>query len=924
MSERSRKKRKDDTWTNSELSSALSKSNGAMSDRYKSIKSSKDAENDYRRKEKGKLSQDADVDQYLGSRKDHDRKKKRRDPDESTGEMKKEKHRSRRHDENRSSERRHRRSEGVAEDALSSPGIERKHRSRTKVADEMDPDQKERRRSKKKKDKYSEQELYERESRRHEETEAERRQRKKEKKEKSRKHRDDSESRSKDDSSHKEKRSYRFKEDEDSHSQRSSEAGSHSKRSKSRKEKHERRENEDAYLYKGSKPSEFTKTKTPSPVMASATNVVAANPTPEDDGYNYDDEDFEDYEDDFEDENDFIDQDDDSARMDGGSSTRTGSSFEPSREINEIISAINQENERANSAKSIGSSTTSRRLKSRGSIDSNTEQDLSYPASMSTFVNFGNLKKSQAGPMQRRVLKRQKDLGTLIQLDTCSYDIFELSPVSEYNFYIKSFGDNNARQISTQTNDDTMNIDVQTDGFECIEKWTQHPPVDNKVCGTPTCSKDSSESDTPLSIVGSGTAKFSDFVGYANKLLSCVVDEDIAMKDSAAQRDSKLSFCSSSISLNTALSYLKGRSVQSCTYENGLLAVAYSPAAQDIARVDHKGLVVIWKVSDNSQASHVLVCDAIPVVCTFVPAKSNLVLVGANDGSILLYDLSEQSSSSFHQSVDTQSVRLKHSTYQTSWHTDAHTSPITSMCAVGQHENGNQVLTVEESSKLVVWSVVDVDASVEDDIGLSPNGRYKLLKSVSIDVTNLKKYEGDIKATCATCPFSNVFYIGTDVGLVLAFSRTSQLKMYEPVFGEVPVSNVSFNQTDANIFVVSYKGAFLSIFHTQQQSALFSWKLGMANILNIDWSLNSSAILFGLDSANKLHLWDLVSRDSAPLHSSDLSRPAVCMCVEKKSSKSCIMIAYEAGNIEVHSVLPKFTSPLDNSDGLLSKLTSFF
>ena len=234
------------------------------------------------------------------------------------------------------------------------------------------------------------------------------------------------------------------------------------------------------------------------------------------------------------------------------------------------------------------------------------------------------------------------------------------------------------------------------------------------------------------------------------------------------------------------------------------------------------------------------------------------------------------------------------------------------------------MLTLEESSRLIVWSVVDVDTSVEDDIGLSPYGRYKLLKSVSIDALKLKKHDGDIKATCASCPFSNIFYIGTDVGYVLAFSRSSQLKMYEPSFGEVPVCNISFNQTDAKIFVVAYKGAYLSLFHAKQQTALFSWNFGLSNILSIDWSLTSSSILFGLDSSKTLYLWDLVSRDSSPLHKSDLSRPAVCMCIEKKSDKSSIMVAYEAGNIEVHTVLPKFTTPVNNVKSLLSNLASFF
>ena len=47
----------------------------------------------------------------------------------------------------------------------------------------------------------------------------------------------------------------------------------------------------------------------------------------------------------------------------------------------------------------------------------------------------------------------RQDLSKLIDLDYISVDLFELAPLSEYEVYIKNFGQGDARQVATQYND---------------------------------------------------------------------------------------------------------------------------------------------------------------------------------------------------------------------------------------------------------------------------------------------------------------------------------------------------------------------------------------------------------------------------------------------------------------------------------------
>lgn len=62
-----------------------------------------------------------------------------------------------------------------------------------------------------------------------------------------------------------------------------------------------------------------------------------------------------------------------------------------------------------------------------------------------------------------------------ITLDIMSFSIFELKPIP-YDVYMKMYGNSNCSQNSTQTNDDLMNQDTQTDFLSTNTIWTQFPP----------------------------------------------------------------------------------------------------------------------------------------------------------------------------------------------------------------------------------------------------------------------------------------------------------------------------------------------------------------------------------------------------------------------------------------------------------------
>jgi len=108
------------------------------------------------------------------------------------------------------------------------------------------------------------------------------------------------------------------------------------------------------------------------------------------------------------------------------------------------------------------------------------------------------------------------------------------------------------------------------------------------------------------------------------------------------------------------------------------------------------------------------------------------MFVGTNVGCILVYDLNEPASmhSIIHTDKSSYNV-FRHPTYTTGWIKSSHTSPIISVSCVGKFNKTNQIFSVDEQGHLYIWVVTETLSSVDEDIGLAPCGKIKLMKSTS-------------------------------------------------------------------------------------------------------------------------------------------------------------------------------------------------
>ncbi|XP_063371651.1 cytoplasmic dynein 2 intermediate chain 1, partial [Cydia amplana] len=117
------------------------------------------------------------------------------------------------------------------------------------------------------------------------------------------------------------------------------------------------------------------------------------------------------------------------------------------------------------------------------SLDEGFQDSSSAVSSMRTvevlerplFIDFN---KSKEKKRKRRIvdnmLRRAKDILSMVTLHEMSFTLFEMKPIS-YDLYMATFGRTNYTQSAVQTFDDGITEEIQTDEIDVENKWTQHP-----------------------------------------------------------------------------------------------------------------------------------------------------------------------------------------------------------------------------------------------------------------------------------------------------------------------------------------------------------------------------------------------------------------------------------------------------------------
>ncbi|XP_059612363.1 cytoplasmic dynein 2 intermediate chain 1 [Phlebotomus argentipes] len=189
--------------------------------------------------------------------------------------------------------------------------------------------------------------------------------------------------------------------------------------------------------------------------------------SPDDQEYNYED-DFESYESDFESE---TSSKDDNKSLDCPEEDKSDSADESASTTPTTSPELAQHSK--DEERKLDSGNYELRIqRERSPLDHIEEQNDSG-------VIFGEENISKRIPKKEVKNSRGVELMKKISLDVMTFSLFELKPIP-YEYYMKVYGQGNTTQISTQTENNEMDQDTQTDEHDQESVWTQFPPTFSK------------------------------------------------------------------------------------------------------------------------------------------------------------------------------------------------------------------------------------------------------------------------------------------------------------------------------------------------------------------------------------------------------------------------------------------------------------
>ncbi|KAM6101773.1 cytoplasmic dynein 2 intermediate chain 1 [Theristicus caerulescens] len=677
----------------------------------------------------------------------------------------------------------------------------------------------------------------------------------------------------------------------------------------------------------------------------------------------------ENYEDDFEDyEDDFDDDEDKSEERDAEENLRE-IPFSRTSEIEEIQRAISAENDRIYT--SLPKKTENEKKEPI--------MERQYPSVRNSFcgifMDFQMANQRQnSRSMASKQKKRSSELLPLIDLDfSVSFSLLDLPPVNEYDMYIRNFGKMNTKQAYIQCNEDNLERDIQTEKVETLEKWTQHPGESALVSGGAINSQDVSVNGTLTPKIDS--QRLANFLRSACQVIAVLLEEDqVATQPrwKLRSRQTSLSISDSCFQLNTNQPFLHDRKI-SCLYVSQvqrqlLLSVHGLPEKAGGVLLNRKSIICVWNIWQPSSPQKVLTCDSEVVCCCFSPNKTTLVFAGTIDGSLLVWDLREDSRMHPHMTISDTDWTFRVPTFSTDGILSSvnHTSPILAVEPVStslytdqnyglsspyQEEMSGppfQIASMDENGILNMWVVVELQkvdlAGSQTDLGLIPGGKVKLVHSSTTELNN-SLFPKDVRQRLPqtlTIKFlssnPNHFIVGTNIGLVGHGTR-HDLKVLPKLFRprgsrlrSISINAIDFFPFGKPLFLVGCSDGSIRLHGMTSEYPLMQWNDSTNGqpIIALQWALTRPAVFFVLDASSNIYIWDLLENDLFPVAKETIpSENVLTMALlgepEKTNGLLGIVLAKESGQIDIQYVKKKWALPQpEESEKLHSLLLQSF
>ncbi|KAB0801711.1 hypothetical protein PPYR_03897 [Photinus pyralis] len=567
------------------------------------------------------------------------------------------------------------------------------------------------------------------------------------------------------------------------------------------------------------------------------------------------------------------------------------------------------------------------------------------------YINFAQAqKKIQQNKHLEKQRKRGKDILEMIKLDHCNFTLIEMIPVS-YDVFIRSFGNLNSKQISTQTGDDSGCEEVQTEIIETIDKWTQYPIRFSKInCDNSNYLQLYKQEYAGTNCVNSDIQQTMDLsydkfhkqlFSATQLILNLVYESQSNFSERILSNSSEIPFSNGYIQFNTESSpFLRSKPITFACYcfGNKLLTVHGEKASQE-GNMDkdfiNNSIACIWNILNCEEPERILKVPGI-LSCCFTCQTNHLVIGGLEDGTLSIWSLTDSN-----KNVNTvQDIVYEQPNYTTEVH-KGHTSRIVSILQLELKEEDifsvntdaaakSQVCSLDEIGTLIVWVIIKKCKSSQN---LLYWNQISVVQSKKMCLNQSHPELVNLLCTDMIVNFLDTHHIliSTNYGYIIHCLSTTPKARPKKYYSGIPsqVNCLTGCPFSSQYFLAGHDNGTITLYSSTLQKTLIALSNKNENVHSgvecIQWCSDKPCLFYVKDSSNTIHVWDLKISDLLPIYSVPFKEKITVMKLSKsqlkESETSYMILATDNGSIHLHTL----TKDADfNADAYKLDIKNFF
>ncbi|CAG9863747.1 unnamed protein product [Phyllotreta striolata] len=501
------------------------------------------------------------------------------------------------------------------------------------------------------------------------------------------------------------------------------------------------------------------------------------------------------------------------------------------------------------------------------------------------FVNFADaqMKNRRRNSMQMR-RKRGEEILSMVKLDYYSFTLLDIASIS-YEKYVKLYGARNRLQVSTQTGEDDVDEEVQTEETSMLDKATQKPEVFGS----------HNENDNAEKCVN---------YTNLNKFLSSALEVVLKINEES----NSVEYKSQSETFSKSLVNFKAKTD---IFDDSYVTCIHFPLHQNDKFVtvhskrDGSSLTASWNFN-HDEPDIVIVSYGNISSCSTGFNYQELIFTGLEDGAILVWKGSRR--------LLKGEYIIRVPLFTTGINSGHHNKIIglnflDDVSNKGNVQRANELCSLDETGEIILWTIISKCSGNENDVDYN---KITLLKNSTISLINLCPDLNDLLCTrfCSSPLNPHYLFIATNYGSVIHYTikaGMNKAKTYLTEVQSVPKS-LECCPFSSEYFLVGYENGDISLFSRSSEKPLMILsdkdKSRISAIESIEWSRDKSTVIYSKDDDNNINVWDLDESDMVPLYTIPYKENIACMRIikDEKTQKLFMLIGTKEGNLHLHQL----------------------